>query len=320
MWRRVGASLLVLYWLPAARANDGRLKPTVPGAKAAVELQADPETETVYRELMGRLHKEGPRATSARLELESWHEHNHGIGSFLNSPDRHWIKTKDGESAEIVLIRQPACSMPGIDFSMAFLLVGDRVVDWASCLSHNRIARHEPRLEDVDGDGAVDLAFRAYSGFWGLSDERCHERPGDKRKWLYAYAITSTGFKSLFPETDKELHVTSSFDTVGQPVKLCVEGLPEQIREHRMLECTISATNTSNHDIAIEPGRWASVTFGSGGTAWSFTGKDKRAALKPGQTISHTLRFYLQGGGDLVWKFVPKSTAAGSRTPGGRDS
>lgn len=70
-------------------------------------------------------------------------------------------------------------------------------MDCVSCRSCNRSAIQDPQLEDVDGDGLLDVAFRAEDGFWG-KDERMHSRPGDKRKWLYAYAITSRGFRILF--------------------------------------------------------------------------------------------------------------------------
>ena len=134
---------------------------------------------------------------------------------------------------------------------MAFLLFNKRVVDWASCWTCNRTARQELLLEDVDGDGVPDIAFRAHEGWFGLVDKRCHTRPGDKRTWLYAYSITSKGFQSLFPITDRNLLL--KMVTEDPPVKFQVKGLPDSVREYHMHECTITAVNTSKKDLPIDP-------------------------------------------------------------------
>ncbi len=68
------------------------------------------------------------------------------------------------KKAEVVLFEAPTGQIPGEDFSMAILLVDGRAVDWASCWTSNRIANQELLLEDVDGDGFVDVAFRPKKG------------------------------------------------------------------------------------------------------------------------------------------------------------
>jgi hypothetical protein len=197
-------------------------------------------SDALFRELLQGLPTDTERAKSARLELEYWHKHAWTFAwTFPDPPARKSVKTKDGKTAEVVLLRAPAMSMPGEDFSMAFLLVEKRVVDWASCWTYNRTANQDLQLEDVDGDGFLDVAFRASEGWYGLLDKRQHTRPGDKRKWLYAYAITSTGFQSLFPSVDRELKVKLSFDTADPPVKMQVKGLPESLREQQTVECTV---------------------------------------------------------------------------------
>jgi hypothetical protein len=194
------------------------------------------------------------------------------------------VKTKDAKPAEVIFLTAPSMTMPGTDFSMAFLLVEKRVVDWASCWTNNRTANQELQLEDVDGDGFLDVAFRASDGWVGLQDKRQHSRTGDKRKWLYAYAITTTGFLSLFPN-DRKLKVTLSYDTAEQPVKLQVKGLPESLQEQHLVECTIFATNTSKKDQAITD-KWFTLTPEKASLMIVYGPPDKRSILKPGETIS----------------------------------
>jgi hypothetical protein len=258
---------------------------------------ADDGREALYRELTLGLPKEGPRARSARLELDYWHR---DTWAFINLPVRKPVRTRDGKAAEVVLLNSPAMSMPGTDFSMAFLLVDKRVVDWASCWTYNRTATQELLLEDVDGDGLPDLSFRAGEGFFGLLDKRQHKRPGDKRVWLYAYAITAKGFESLFPRTDRDLPVTLAYDTAGQPVKLRVDGLPASVRENQMYECTVTVTSIAKDDLAMRPGRWFALR--TEGTGWfmTFGPTDERTTLRPGEAVSQTVRLVLRSSNDEV--------------------
>jgi hypothetical protein len=254
-----------------------------------------------YQQILRTLPKEGQRAKSARMGLEYWYKRT----EFWSQVVRKSVKTRDGKAAEVVLLDAPSLSFPGTHFSMAFLMVDNRVIDWASCWSYNRKATQELMLEDVDGDGSLDLAFRATTGFWGR-DQRIHSRAGDERHWLYAYAITSKGLRSLFPETDRDLPVKLAFDPAGYPVTLRVEGLPKSLREYRLYECTISATNTSKIDLRIKPGEWFAMDRAG---FWIFGQWDKRESLKPGETVSQTVRFYYSAGAQrevtLRWKFTP---------------
>ncbi len=263
-------------------------------------------TDAVFKELAASLPKDGQRANAARLELEYWHKHQ--IWGILNAPVQKPVKTKDGKAAEIVFLTAPAMSVPGTDFSMAFLLVEKRVVDWVSCWTHNRTANQELLLEDVDGDGSSDVAFRANDGWWGLLDKRKHSRPGDKRKWLYAYAITAKGFQSFFPNTERNLKVKLSYDTADQPIRLQVKGLPESLRERQMVKCTLSATNSSDKGIAIKPAGWFSLEIDNAGHLMTYGPRDKRPILKPGETISEEIRLVVEGAEKEVtmhWTFMP---------------
>jgi hypothetical protein len=264
-------------------------------------------SDAIFKELSAGLPKDGQRANSARLELEYWHKNQ---WSLLGPPVRKPVKTKDGNSAEVVFLTAPATGVPGTDFSMAFLLVEKRVVDWASCWTYNRTARQELLLEDVDGDRFADVVFRASDGWWGLLDKRQHSRPGDKKKWLYAYAVTAKGFQSVFPNTERDLRVKLSYDTEDQPVMLQVKGLPESLRERQMVECTLSATNTSNKELAIKSAEWFSVEIDKAGYFMTYDPPDKRAILKPGESVSHVIRLFVFVVGrekevTIRWKFVP---------------
>lgn len=273
-------------------------------AQDAGETSKDSTADAIFKELTAGLPKDGQRAISARLELEYWHEYQH----IFKSPVRKAVKTKDGKSAEVIFLTAPAMSMPGTDFSMAFLLVDKKVIDWASCWTYNRIANQELLLEDVDGDGFPDVAFRASKGWWGLLDKRQHGRPDDERKWLYAYAITAKGFQSLFPNTDHDLRVKMTYDTVNQPIELQVKGLPETLRERQMVECTLSVTNKSDEDLAIDPGKWFSVDMNKAAYFMSFGRQDKRTVLKPKETVSQVFRLHVYGVEKEVtmqWKFAP---------------
>ena len=191
---------------------------------------------------------------------------------------------------------------------MAFLLVEKRVVDWASCWTYNRIANQELLLEDVEGDGGLDVSFRAREGVWGLLDKRQHSRPGDKRKWLYAYAITAKGFRSLFPNTERELQVKLAYDTANPKVTLKAKGIPQSLRERQMVECTLSATNASKENLAIGSGEWFTLDIEKGGYFMTFGPPVNRALLKPGESISQLVRLFVEADEKEVtirWRFVP---------------
>ena len=79
-------------------------------------VSAQEEGDAVFQRLLGGLPKDGQRATSARLELEYWNQA--GFGGLR----RHRVKSKTGQVMEVIFLKVPAISMPGTDFSMAFLV------------------------------------------------------------------------------------------------------------------------------------------------------------------------------------------------------
>jgi hypothetical protein len=198
---------------------------------------------------------------------------------------------------------------------MALLIAAGRVIDWTSCWTHNRTARHELLLEDVDGDGSPDVAFRATAGHWGLCDQRQHRLADDERTWLYAYAITDTGFHSIFPNSERELRAKLSYDAARQPVEMQVTGLPDSFREREMVACRLSVTNTSGRDLAITPGQFFRAEI-DGMYLMTSGPPDKRTLLKAGETVSESFRFCVEGSEDVVkmhWHFVPSQSPKRAR-------
>jgi hypothetical protein len=252
----------------------------------------------VYKDIVRTLPTTGGRARSARLELDYWY-HNRGLTSQVPA-HRKSVKTKDGVMAEVILLQAPSHTMPGTDFSMAFLLVEKKVIDWASCWSSNRTATQDIQLEDVDKDGFLDLAFRAGEGWFGLLDKRRQTRPGDERTWLYAYAITSKGFQTLFPTTTRLFRLTVEYDLADQPITLRVDGVPKRVREYEMFECTVSAVNTSKQMLPLPPDRWFTLNTVSSGVLMTFDRAHHPSALKPGEQVSQTIRILLKGGENEV--------------------
>lgn len=264
--------------------------------------------QLIYQDLSARLLQGRPLDRSAQLELHYWYRSD---WHFLNPPQRKRVQTKGGGCAEVILLKRPAFSMPGTDFSMAILLIDGKAIDWKSCWTWNRISLQEIQLEDVDGDGSLDLAFRSEPGWFGALDSRQNSKAGDKRVWLYAYAITEKGFVSLFPPSDRKLPVQCRYSTGNNPVELQVVGLPESTFEYRMIVCVVSVKNLSSRPLEIEPGRWFDLDIEDGGYFMTCYGPyDGRKRLNPGETATKTLHLLPTRGErknlTLSWSFIPK--------------
>lgn len=270
---------------------------------AATKKEVMAEQKAVFEELMAGLPKDGSRAASARLELDYWYDN----GWSRNTHQRTAVATIEGNAAEVVFLRVPAKEMPGTDFSMAFLLMDKRVVDWTSCWTHNRTAKQKLLLEDVDGDGVSDVAFRASAGWLGLKDERQHGRPASDTKWLYAYHVTSKGFQSIFPNKERELKMEVSYDTADQPIELQCKGIPESLLERQLVECTLSVTNQSDEDLEIKPGEWFKLEMNGAWVSMTYSKSNGPAVLKSGETVSQAIRLHVESKASdvkLCWKFV----------------
>ena len=283
------------------------------GRLVAAERRAIAEYEAVYNAVLRTLPKGGARAKTARLELDYWlRDWRDGpLIRFWSAPPRRIsVTTTDGKPADVICLDVQTMMMPGQEFSMAFLLIDQRVVDWASCWTYNRTASQRLLLEDVNDDGFVDVAFRVDRGPWGL-DERAHRRPGDDKAWLYAYSITAKGLQSIFPNMAKQYRLKVVCDASSKDLDLKVVGVPSAATDYQLFEFTVYATNKSERDMAIWPAEWFDLSIAD--TLGYFYGPrgdpDRREVLKPGETVSQSRTLYVVGTKDehtLNFKFTPQ--------------
>jgi hypothetical protein len=191
-----------------------------------------------YGELAKMIHGDDVRSKSARLQLayaEGWNRHR-DLSVWKS------VKTLDGKQAEVVFIKVPTCSIPGTDFTMALLLSGGRVVDWASCWTSNREYFQELVLEDVDGDHLPDIGFRGNPGFWAQMDTDINGHAKKKPVWLAAYSVTSTGLKPLIAKRERIHRLVAAPGRVDGPLAFRVTGLPASLPESDLCDCTVSVT------------------------------------------------------------------------------
>ena len=276
----------------------------------------DDKPDPIYAEVAKAVRGTDPRSISARLQLHEADDRN-----MLGTPPvKESVKTVDGKNATVVLFNVPAAGQPGYDFAMAFLLFDGRALDWASCWIPNRYLGQELRLEDVDGDGFVDIAFRAKSGWCGgpkddrlrrrPGDKRLHRQPGEERQWLAAYRITGTGLKPIFPVRDRVRPVKTIFENPHQPVRFHVVGLPASIAENEMCEFVVSAANVSQQPLDFSARRLCPQAEG-GGESIGYQQDPSLRSLRPGQTVSQkvTLRACdAKEPATLRWSLRPKDS------------
>ena len=255
---------------------------------------------------MKTIHGDDPRSKSARLQLCYAAEGD--IRTF--PPVRKPVKTIDGKDAEAVLIKVPAGSIPGTDFSMALLLIDGRAVDWATCWTSNRETKQELTLEDVDGDHVSDIGFRGTEGFWDRLNEAIHKRPRKKPVWLAAYSITSKGLKPIVAPKERIHRLVASPDQAAGPLAFRVTGLPESLGESDLCDCTVSVTNTSKSPVPLASELFFPKFEGGGMTSIRPQSK-LPASIQPGQTISETIMLRFESDQDVVnlqWSVRPTET------------
>jgi hypothetical protein len=260
--------------------------------------------DPIYQEVAKSIRGTDPRSISARLQLHEAEDSN----MFDTPPVKKTVKTVDGKSATVVLFNAPGIDN---DFAIVFLLIDGRALDWASCWIYKRYLGQELRLEDVDGDGLVDVAFRAKPGMHGgPADDRLRRLPGDKREWLAAYKITSTSLKPIFPVRDRVRPLKVVLENAHQPVQFRVVGLPQSIAENEMCEFVVSATNVSQQPLDFSARRLCPQAEG-GGESIGYQQDPSLRSLRPGQTVSQkiTLRACdAKEPATLRWSLQPKES------------
>ena len=102
-------------------------------------------------------------------------------------------------------------------------------------------------------------------------------------------------FQDILPQkTGRELKVDMKIDTINRPVDFRVENLPSTIRLDRWNECTVRATNVSKDEILKKPKDYSFVTLKINGSySVGVVKTNERETLKPGETLSQTVRFWV---------------------------
>jgi hypothetical protein len=100
-------------------------------------------------------------------------------------------------------------------------------------------------------------------------------------------------FQDLFPQkTGRELKIESKIDTINRPVAFRVVNFPATVREDRWYECTVIATNVSPDEILKKPKDYSFITLKiNGSNAGAVVRTNERGTLKPGETLTQTIRF-----------------------------
>jgi hypothetical protein len=260
---------------------------------AALGFQASSTTKELglkeaYQKVLVGLPKSGDRAVSSKLALKHLMPFP-APPAILTS-----VKTKDAKAAEVLFLISPSTTWPGSDCYVAYLFVDAQIVDSAMCWSYNRLPKCKLLLEDVNGDGSLDVVCRS----------------GDNRSYLLECEITSRGFESIYPKTDGAHSIKISYVTDDKRMTLQSIVAPKAEHGYQLLDCTLSAKNISSKNVAIEPGNWYRVTIESASySSLQKSETDKRTILKPGETISQGIWILVRGDAkdlNIQWKFVPK--------------
>jgi hypothetical protein len=141
----------------------------------------DHASQVLYKYLSQRLTMANDPAGSAQRQLQYWLRH-----ASVRAPSVHRVvRAADGKSVDVILLKAPAWDWPNVDFSMAVVLKEGRIIDWRSCWTSRRTAliSQDLVLEDVDGDGLVDVSFRMTPGsdVARASELRCFSFPGQSK-------------------------------------------------------------------------------------------------------------------------------------------
>jgi hypothetical protein len=249
----------------------------------------------IYREFAKSIRGNDVRSKSARAALLYAEGRDPGPRGLERRP----VKTVDGKKAEVVFLRVWG-GFPGEDFAMALLLIDGRTVDWASCWIDTRNGSQELLLEDVDGDGIADIAFRARDVFWGGIAEREQRRPRDERSWLAAYSIASNGLKPIFAKQNRVHHAIRTFGKPSSPLAFRVTGLSGTLVESDLYECTVSVTNVSKAPVASSSVDFFPQFVNCGGSGIGHSFDALPALIQPGQTVSQAIMIHLEADQDTV--------------------
>jgi hypothetical protein len=98
-----------------------------------------------------------------------------------------------------LLVGSTRAPLANVEARFAILLVEGKFVAGKVFWAVNAEATYQVLIEDLDGDGFVDLGFTCEAAVNWRPTERLK---GDPRDWLGAYTIESDGLKPMLPEID----------------------------------------------------------------------------------------------------------------------
>jgi hypothetical protein len=104
-------------------------------------------------------------------------------GWLFSTVQRRYLASPD-DGTEIILFQYEPVSVPGQDSSLAVLIRDGKIVDSIARETSTREETHEAKLEDIDGDGTLDLVLHCSPEFWS----------GDRKPFTLSYAISGAGF------------------------------------------------------------------------------------------------------------------------------
>lgn len=103
----------------------------------------------------------------------------------MNMTERREIAI-GGRQADIIVLHEPGYSIPGTVATVVALVADNRLVDLIQREEATEVESHKVRLEDFDGDGALDVDIDGERGHWSQADS-----------FRLAYTITDKGFTKI---------------------------------------------------------------------------------------------------------------------------
>lgn len=104
-------------------------------------------------------------------------------GWIFSSVQRRHLARPD-EGTEIIVFQNEMVPIPGFDSSLAVLVRDGKIVDSIARETSTRQETHQAKLEDIDGDGTLDLVLHCSPGDWGT----------DREPFTLSYAVRAAGF------------------------------------------------------------------------------------------------------------------------------
>jgi hypothetical protein len=164
-------ALGVTWWRQWKQSVElAELKQELVWAKSELEMLA------AIRDVSHAVDFQNPKDVQV---LKSLQHHGWIFSSVLRQP----LAGRD-DRTEIIVLQNERISIPGQDSSLAVLIQNGKIVDSIARETSTREETHEAKLEDIDGDGTIDLVLYCSPANWGT----------DRESFTLSYAIRAAGF------------------------------------------------------------------------------------------------------------------------------